>query len=180
MFAGLHINKPRLNILLAIAIMTLFSATSFAGEGEKIAWNTILPEEDNLSVQQQRVLAGLEVTLFELESIIDKKINNSALTKDTDFTTDGDVALVYDYLMFRIYELTKLDRKIKVEFTTQEGIKIDYENTGANFFNSLDYFKRAVYVSDIKNGIKNLRESLGDLRSAMNLYTSYRIAIAVR
>ncbi len=179
MLVGNHINRPRLIIFL-IAILTLFSAISFAAEGEKIAWNTILPEENNLSLQQQRVVSGLEVTLFELESIIDKKILNGEITKDTDFTTDGDVAIVYDYLMFRIYELTKVDRNIKVEFTGQEGIKLDYEKAGANFFNSLDNFKQAIYVSDIKSGIKSLKDSMRDLRSAMNLYTSYRIAIVTR
>ncbi|MDD5433919.1 MAG: hypothetical protein PH343_00685 [Nitrospira sp.] len=179
MLAGLHINRPKL-ILFLIAVVTLFSAISFAANGEKIAWNTILPEEDNLSLQQQKVVNGMEVTLSELESTIDKEILNGEITKDTDFTTDGNVAIVYDYLMFRIYELTKVDRKIKVEFTGQEVIRVDYEKTGANFFNALANFKRAVYVSDIKAGIKDLKASLRDLRSAMNLYTSYRIAIAGR
>lgn len=180
MLEGLRINRPRLILFLSIAILTFFSASSFAGNGEKIAWNTILPEEDNLSLQQQKVVTGIEVTLSELDSVIDKKIQRGEITKDTDFTTDGDVAVVYDYLMFRIYELTRVDRKIKVEFNVNEDIKLNYEKTGANFFNSLDNFKRAVYVSDIRAGIKNLKESIRDLRSAMNLYASYSIAIAAR
>lgn len=180
MLEGLRINRPRLILFLSIAILTFFSVSSFAGNEEKIAWNTILPEEDNLSLQQQKVVNGLEVTLSELDAVIDKKIRSGEITKDTDFTTDGDVALVYDYLMFRIYEITKVDKKITVEFNANEDMKVNYEKTGANFFESLDNFKRAVYVSDIRAGIKDLKESINDIRSAMNLYTSYRIAIAAR
>lgn len=180
MLAKNKIMRPGLVLLVSMVVLTLFSAISFAGEGEKIAWNTILPEENNFSLQQQRVVTGLEVTLFELEAIINNKTLSGEITKDTDFTTDGDVAIVYDYLMFRIYELTKVDKKIKAEFTAQEDMKLDYEKIGAGFFNSLDNFKRAVYVSDLSAGIKNLKESMKDLRSSMNLYTSYRVAIATR
>ncbi|MBI5192977.1 MAG: hypothetical protein HZA08_05990 [Nitrospirae bacterium] len=180
MFKRIKIIRPGLVIFMGVAVLALFSAISFAGEGEKIAWNTILPEENNISLQSQKVVTGLEVTLFELEAIINKKMLDGEITNDTDFTTDGDVAIVYDYLMFRIYELTKVDRKIKTDFTAQEDMKSDYEKTVADFFNSLDNFKRAVYVSDLSAGIKNLKESMKGLRSSMNLYTSYHVAIAAR
>lgn len=184
-------------LFLSMMLVALPAINSFAGEGEKIAWSTILPEESNISLQQQRVVNTLEMTLMELDSVIGKNIKEGKISDDTDFTLNRDVALVYDYLMYRIYELMKMDRKIKEEFAAQERsfdrddvssdvvrkyytMKEDYEKKGASFFSSLDTFKRTVFVKDLRAEIKKLKGSIGELRSVMNLYSSYRIAIAAR
>lgn len=183
--------------ILSIMFITLSTATLFAGEGERIAWSTILPEESNISLQQQKVVNSLEITLIELDSVIAKNIQDGKISGDTDFTVNKDVSLVYDYLMYRIYELMKADRKIKEEFAAQEKsfengnvssdvvreyytMKADYEKEGTSFFSSLDGLKRAVFIKDLRAEIKNLKGSMGELRSVINLYSSYRIAIAAR
>lgn len=184
-------------IILSLTFVTLFSISSFAGEGEKMAWNIILPEESNIALQQHRVINSFEITLTELDSVIEKAIQDGKITNDTDFTRNKDVSIVYDYLAYRIYELIKVDRRIREEFANQEmsiekgnassevvnqyyTMKADYEHKGAGFFSSLDNFKRTIFIKDIKSEIKNLKSSIGDLRSAMNHYSSYSIAIAAR
>lgn len=197
MLHGFQINRYCSILLLSMILVTLSAAISFAETGEKIAWNTILPEEGNLSLQQQRVINTLEMTLTELDSVIDKNIHSGRITYDTDFTLNKDVSIVYDYMAYRIYELMKVDRRIKEELAAQEkalkndsvsseavrqyySMKTDYEKKGKRFFSSLDSFKRAVLIKDLKAEVKNLRNSIGELRSVMNLYSSYRIAIVDR
>ncbi len=183
--------------LLSIALVTLSATTLFAGEIEKVTWSTILPEENNIVSQQQRVINTLDITLAELDSVIDKNINDKKISYDSDFTINGEVSLVYDYLVYRIYELMKVDRKIKNEFATMEksfdegkissdiirqhyAFKKDYEKEGTNFFSSLDRFKRAVLVKDLKAELKTIRFSARDLRSVMALYSTYRVATAAQ
>ena len=107
------------------------------------------------------------------------------------------MSLVYDYLVYHIYEIMKVDRKIREEFALQESsfekvaevsdvvqqfyiMKGDYEKKGKSFFSSLDGFKRAILVKDLKAKARDLKNTIGELRSVMNLYSSYRIAIATR
>ena len=178
-------------------LVILFTLNSFAGETEKIAWSTILPEDSNIFLQQQRVISSLETTLIELDSIINKNIHDGTISDDTDFTLNKDVSLVYDYLVYHIYEIMKVDRKVREEFAVQERsfekgaessdavrqyyiMRADYEKKGESFFSSLDGFKRAILVKDLKAETRNLKSALGELRSAMNLYSSYRMAIAAR
>lgn len=190
--------KRRLSIsLFGIALAALSSTTLFAGETEKFTWSTILPEESNLSLQQQQVINSLEITLKELGSVIDSGVQDKKISNDTDFTISEDVTLVYDFLMYRIYEVIKVDRRIKEEFATEEislksgeipsdivrrhfTTKEDYERKGTNFFSSLENMRKAVYIKDLRAGVKNLQNSIRDLRSAMNLYSSYRITVAAR
>ena len=190
--------KRRLSIsLFSIALAALSSTTLFAGETEKFTWSTILPEESNLSLQQQQVINSLEITLKELGSVMDSGVQDKKISNDTDFTISEDVTLVYDFLMYRIYEVIKVDRRIKEEFATEEislksgetssdivrrhfTTKEDYERKGTNFFSSLENLRRAVYIKDLRAGVKTLQNSIRDLRSAMNLYSSYRITVAAR
>lgn len=194
---GFRLKRFLLVLMLSTTLVTLSTVNSFAGEGDRIAWSTILPEESNISLQQQRVINLLEITLIELDSVIEENIRNGKISNDTDFTFNKDVSLVYDYLMYRIYELMKMDRKIKEDFAAQEksfekgivssdvtrqyfAMKEDYEKKGAIFFSYLDSFKRAVFVRDLKTDIKKLKSSIEELRSVMNLYSSYHMAIAAR
>lgn len=194
---GFRLKRFLLVLMLSTTLITLSTVNSFAGEGDRIAWSTILPEESNISLQQQRVINLLEITLIELDSVIDENIRNAKISNDTDFTLNKDVSLVYDYLMYRIYELMKMDKKIKEDFVAQEksfekgivssdvmhqyfAMKEDYEKKGAIFFSYLDSFKRVVFVGDLKTEIKKLKSSIGELRSVMNLYSSYHMAIAAR
>lgn len=192
----------QLRRVLQIAISCLmlvifFTLNSFAGEAEEVAWSSILPEDNNISFQQQRVINSLEATLIELDSVITKNIHEGIISDDTDFTQDKDVSLVYDYLVYHIYEIMKVDRKIREEFALQESsfekvaevsdvvqqfhiMKGNYEKKGKNFFSSLDGFKRAILVKDLKAKARDLKSTIGELRSVMNLYSSYRIAIATR
>src|SRR4030067_3366150 len=158
-------------------LVILFTLNSFAGETEKIAWSTILPEDSNISLQQQRVINSLEATLIELDSVINKNIHDGKISDDTDFTKDKDVSLVYDYLVYHVYEIMKVDRKIREEFALQESsfgkvteasdvvkqfhiIKTDYEKKGKNFFSSLDGLKRAILVKDLKAKAKDLKSTI--------------------
>lgn len=174
-----------------------FTLTSFAGETEKITWSSILPEDDNISSQQQRVINSLEATLIELDSVINKNIQEGKISADADFTRNKDVALVYDYLVYHIYEVMKIDRKVREEFAVQErsiekgtessddvkqynAMKRDYEEKGESFFSSLDGFKRAILVKDLKAEAKNLKSAIGELRSVLNLYSAYQTAIVTQ
>ncbi|OGW60037.1 MAG: hypothetical protein A2Y48_00525 [Nitrospirae bacterium RIFCSPLOW2_12_42_9] len=188
-----HLRRFYLIPFYLIILITFFSINTFAGEVEKISWNTILPENSNISQQQQRVVNSLEITLLELESVIDRSIKEGSISYDEDFNVNGSVAIVYDYFMYRIYELMRVDRKIKEELYIQENtikegyasideirqyynLKNDYEKKITPFFSSLDKFKRIVLVNDIQSEIKNLKSSIGELRYALNLYSSYRVA----
>jgi len=194
---GLQLRRFLQTAISCFILVILFTLNSFAGETEKIAWSTILPEDSNISLQQQRVISSLETTLIELDSIINKNIHDGTISDDTDFTLNKDVSLVYDYLVYHIYEIMKVDRKVREEFAVQERsfekgaessdavrqyyiMRADYEKKGESFFSSLDGFKRAILVKDLKAETRNLKSALGELRSAMNLYSSYRMAIAAR
>ena len=194
---GLQLRRFLQTAISCFILVILFTLNSFAGETEKIAWSTILPEDSNISLQQQRVISSLETTLIELDSVINKNIHDGKISDDTDFTRNKDVSLVYDYLVYHIYEIMKVDRKVREEFAVQERsfekgaessdavrqyyvMRADYEKKGESFFSSLDGFKRAILVKDLKAETRNLKSALGELRSAMNLYSSYRMAIAAR
>lgn len=194
---GFQINRFMAISVLCIMLVSLSAVISFAGEGERIAWSSILPEESNLSLQQQRVVSSFEITLNEIDSVISRGMKEGKITEDTDFTTNKDISIVYDYLMYRIYELIKLDRRIKDDLVAWErsfyndsvshdvvrqlyAVKADYEDKGASFFSSLDDLKRAIFVKDLRAEIKNLKGSMNELRAMMNIYSSYRIAIAAR
>jgi len=194
---GLQLRRFLQTAISCFILVILFTLNSFAGETEKIAWSTILPEDSNIFLQQQRVISSLETTLIELDSIINKNIHDGTISDDTDFTLNKDVSLVYDYLVYHIYEIMKVDRKVREEFAVQERsfekgtessdavrqyyvMRADYEKKGESFFSSLDGFKRAILVKDLKAETRNLKSALGELRSAMNLYSSYRMAIAAR
>lgn len=194
---GLQLRRVLQIAISCLMLLIFFTLNSFAGEAEEVAWSSILPEDNNISFQQQRVINSLEATLIELDSVITKNIHEGKISDDTDFTQDKDVSLVYDYLVYHVYEIMKVDRKIREEFALQESsfgkvteasdvvkqfhiIKTDYEKKGKNFFSSLDGLKRAILVKDLKAKAKDLKSTIGELRSVMNLYSSYRIAIATR
>ena len=194
---GLQLRRVLQIAISCLMFVIFFTLNSFAGEAEEVAWSSILPEDNNISFQQQRVINSLEATLIELDSVITKNIHEGKISDDTDFTQDKDVSLVYDYLVYHVYEIMKVDRKIREEFALQESsfgkvteasdvvkqfhiIKTDYEKKGKNFFSSLDGLKRAILVKDLKAKAKDLKSTIGELRSVMNLYSSYRIAIATR
>lgn len=194
---GLQLRRFLQTAISCFILVILFRLNSFAGETEKIAWSTILPEDSNISLQQQRVISSLETTLIELDSVINKNIHDGKISDDTDFTRNKDVSLVYDYLVYHIYEIMKVDRKVREEFAVQERsfekgaessdavrqyyiMRADYEKKGESFFSSLDGLKRAILVKDLKAETRNLKSAIGELRSVMNLYSSYRMAIAAR
>lgn len=194
---GLQLRRFLQTAISCFILVILFTLNSFAGETEKIAWSTILPEDSNISLQQQRVISSLETTLIELDSVINKNIHDGKISDDTDFTLNKDVSLVYDYLVYHIYEIMKVDRKVREEFAVQERsfekgaessdavrqyyiMRADYEKKGESFFSSLDGLKRAILVKDLKAETRNLKSAIGELRSVMNLYSSYRMAIAAR
>ncbi len=194
---GLQLRRVLQIAISCLMLVIFYTLNSFAGEAEEVAWSSILPEDNNISFQQQRVINSLEATLIELDSVITKNIHEGIISDDTDFTQDKDVSLVYDYLVYHIYEIMKVDRKIREEFALQESsfekvaevsdvvqqfhiMKGNYEKKGKNFFSSLDGFKRAILVKDLKAKARDLKSTIGELRSVMNLYSSYRIAIATR
>lgn len=187
----------RLSGLLLITVLIFLPAISVAGEWDTVAWNTILPEDSNLYAQQEKTIKALEVTLEEIDSVINENLAAGKITETTDFTLNKDVALVYDYLMYRIYELIKLDRRIMSEFVAKERvlkehsfsnelvmrhnrIKTDYQHKKDMFFASMYNLKRAVLIKDLKQEIARVRNSMDVLRSAMNVYSSYQIVTAAR
>ncbi len=197
MFISHHMKRFLNTSLISAVVVSLSITTVFAGDLEKITWSSILPEESNLSIQQQQVMKGLEVTLAEFESVIDREIKNNRITTDTDFTVNKDVSLVYDYLMYRIFELIKVDNKIREELVAQEislkntdvsidmvrkhfSIKEEYENKEAVFFTLVDSLRHAVYIKDLRAEARNMKSSLKDFQTAMNRYSSYRTRLASR
>lgn len=196
MFISRHMTKLLTTSLLSF-ILVLSTSIVFAGDLDKITWSSILPEETNISLQQKQVMKGLEVTLAELNSVIDRELKNNTITNDTDFTVNEDVSLVYDYLMYRIFELIKVDHKIKEELLAQEAslrntdvsmdmvrkhfsVKEEYENKEATFFTLVDKLRHAVYIKDLRAEVRNVQSSIKDLTTAMNRYSSYRNRIASR
>jgi len=197
MFISHHMKRLLTTSLLSFMVLTLSTTIVFSGDLDKITWSSLLPEESNISLQQKHVMKGLEVTLSELNSVIDRELKNNNITNDTDFTVNEDVALVYDYLMYRIFELIKVDNKIKEELLAQEvslrntdvsmdmvrkhfSIKEEYENKEASFFTLVDKLRLAVYIKDLRAEVRNVQSSLKDLTTAMNRYSSYRNRLASR
>ena len=195
MKSNLQLSRFLPALISSIFIVIIFAISSFAGDGTTIAWNTILPEENNISLQQSHAINSFEITLTELDSVIDQGLREGKISYDTDFTTNEDVSMVYDYLAYRIYELMKVDRKIREGFAVQEvvfkntssdvlkkyySMRTDYENSEASFFSSLDNFKRIVFIKDLKAEIRNLKNSLRELKSAMNIYSKYSVELASR
>src|SRR3990170_8942995 len=192
-----HHMKKLLTTSLLSFILTLSTTIVFAGDLDNITWSSLLPEESNISLQQKQVMKGLEVTLEELNSVIDRELKNNTITNDTDFTVNEDVALVYDYLMYRIFELIKVDNKIKEELLAHEvslrntdvsmdmvkkhfSVKEEYENKETSFFTLVDKLRHAVYIKDLRAEARNVQSSLKDLTTAMNRYSSYRNRLASR
>ena len=197
MFISHHMKRLLTTSLLSFVVLSLFTTIVFAGDLDNITWSSLLPEESNISLQQKQVMKGLEVTLEELNSVIDRELKNNTITNDTDFTVNEDVALVYDYLMYRIFELIKVDNKIREELLAQEAsfrnnnvsmdlvkkhfsIKEEYENKEASFFTLVDKLRLAVYIKDLRAEVRNVQYSLKDLTTAMNRYSSYRNRLASR
>ncbi len=197
MFISHHMKRLLATSLVSFTVFTLSTTSVFAGDIDKITWSSILPEKSNISLQQQQVMKGLEVTLAELNSVIDRELINNKITNDTDFTVNEDVSLVYDYLMYRIFELIKVDNKIKEELLAQEAslkntdvsidmvrkhfsIKEEYENRETTFFTLVDNLRHAVYIKDLRAEVRTVQSSLKDLTTAMNRYSSYRSRLASR
>jgi len=197
MFISHHMKRLLTTSLLSFIVLTLSTTNVFAGDLDKITWSSLLPEESNISLQQKHVMKGLEVTLAELNAVIDRELKNNNISNDTDFTVNEDVALVYDYLMYRIFELIKVDNKIKEELLAQEvslrntdvsmdmvrkhfSIKEEYENKEASFFTLVDKLRLAVCIKDLRAEARNVQSSLKDLTTAMNRYSSYRNRLASR
>ena len=197
MFISHHMKRLLTTSLLSFMVLTLSTTIVYAGDSDKITWSSLLPEESNISLQQKHVMKGLEVTLSELNSVIDRELKNNNITNDTDFTVNEDVALVYDYLMYRIFELIKVDNKIKEELLAHEvslrntdvsmdmvkkhfSIKEEYENKETSFFTLVDKLRLAVYIKDLRAEVRKVQSSLKDLTTAMNRYSSYRNRLASR
>ena len=197
MFISHHMKRLLTTSLLSFMVLTLSTTIVFSGDLDKITWSSLLPEESNISLQQKHVMKGLEVTLSELNSVIDRELKNNNITNDTDFTVNEDVALVYDYLMYRIFELIKVDNKIKEELLAHEvslrntdvsmdmvkkhfSIKEEYENKETSFFTLVDKLRLAVSIKDLRAEVRNVKYSLKDLTTAMNRYSSYRNRLASR
>ena len=197
MFISHHMKRLLTTSLLSFIVLTLSTTNVFAGDLDKITWSSLLPEESNISLQQKHVMKGLEVTLAELNAVIDRELKNNNISNDTDFTVNEDVALVYDYLMYRIFELIKVDNKIKEELLAQEvslrntdvsmdmvrkhfSIKEEYENKEASFFTLVDKLRLAVCIKDLRAEARNVQSSLKDLTTAINRYSSYRNMLASR
>jgi len=197
MFISHHMKRLLTTSLLSFVVLSLSTTIVFAGDLDNITWSSLLPEESNISLQQKQVMKGLEVTMEELNSVIERELKNNKITNDTDFTVNEDVALVYDYLMYRIFELIKVDNKIREELLAQEAsfrnnnvsmdlvkkhfsIKEEYENKEASFFTLVDKLRLAVYIKDLRAEVRNVQYSLKDLTTAMNRYSSYRNRLASR
>ncbi|MCC6544092.1 MAG: hypothetical protein IT392_06245 [Nitrospirae bacterium] len=197
MFISHHMKRLLTTSILSFVVLSLSTTIVFAGDLDNITWSSLLPEESNISLQQKQVMKGLEVTLEELNSVIDRELKNNTITTDTDFTVNEDVALVYDYLMYRIFELIKVDNRIREELLAQEAsfrnndvtidmvkkhfsIKEEYENNEASFFTLVDRLRHAVYIKDLRAEVRNVKYSLKDLTTAMNRYSSYRNRLASR
>jgi len=197
MFISHHMKRLLTTSLLSFMVLTLSTTIVFSGDLDKITWSSLLPEESNISLQQKHVMKGLEVTLSELNSVIDRELKNNNITNDTDFTVNEDVALVYDYLMYRIFELIKVDNKIKEELLAHEvslrntdvsmdmvkkhfSIKEEYENKETSFFTLVDKLRLAVSIKDLRAEVRKVQSSLKDLTTAMNRYSSYRNRLASR
>src|SRR3990170_5842153 len=197
MFIYHHMKRVLTTSLLSFLALSLSTTIVFAGDLDKITWSSLLPEESNISLQQKQVMKGLEVTLAELNSVIDRELKNKTITNDTDFTVNEDVSLVYDYLMYRIFELIKVDNKIKEELIAQEAslrntdvsmdmvrkhfsVKEEYENKETTFFTLVDKLRHAVYIKDLRAEVRNVQSSIKDLTTAMNRYSSYRNRLASR
>jgi len=197
MFISHHMKRLLTTSLLSFMVLTLSTTIVFSGDLDKITWSSLLPEESNISLQQKHVMKGLEVTLSELNSVIDRELKNNNITNDTDFTVNEDVALVYDYLMYRIFELIKVDNKIKEELLAHEvslrntdvsmdmvkkhfSVKEEYENKETSFFTLVDKLRLAVSIKDLRAEVRKVQSSLKDLTTAMNRYSSYRNRLASR
>ena len=197
MFISHHMKRLLTTSLLSFVVLSLSTTIVFAGDLDNITWSSLLPEESNISLQQKQVMKGLEVTMEELNSVIERELKNNKITNDTDFTVNEDVALVYDYLMYRIFELIKVDNKIREELLAQEAsfrnnnvsmdlvkkhfsIKEEHENKEASFFTLVDKLRLAVYIKDLRAEVRNVQYSLKDLTTAMNRYSSYRNRLASR
>jgi len=194
--ALLRRNKIYLSISLLLAFL-VFPVLSYGADPVTVAWYTILPDNENPVIQQERTIKALEITLHELESVIDQELQAGHITDSTDFTTNGKVALVYDYLMYRIYKVMELDKQILHEFDTQErilrdtglseeminrylDIKDKYIRIKKAFFDSLYGLKRAVRIGDLKYELARMHDSVKVLHLAMNVYASSRIVSASR
>src|SRR3989304_5702472 len=161
-----HHMKKLLTTSLLSFILTLSTTIVFAGDIDKITWSSILPEETNISLQQKQVMKGLEVTLTELNSVIDRELNK----------VDNKIK---EELIAQEASLRNTD--VSMDMVRKHfSVKEEYENKETTFFTLVDKLRHAVYIKDLRAEVRNVQSSIKDLTTAMNRYSSYRNRIASR
>jgi phosphoglycerate-specific signal transduction histidine kinase len=136
---------------------------------------------------QQRVFQALDSSITVLASTIDAQIELGEAQPDDDFTLNGTIAYRYNYLMYRLSELMKLDQKIRQELAQGEqalaaditpvsvvqqyqAVSSEYDNRMTSFVGSLSGVKQAVQVHQLREELDSLQHSVDGVKKTSTIF----------
>jgi hypothetical protein len=174
-------------VLSTLCLLAVFSTTTYASHQRELLWDKSYKDNESVPVSQERVFTALDNSIASLASTIDAQIQLGEAEPDDDFTLNGTVAYRYDYLMYRIYELMKLDKRIKADLAAAERSLVPgitpvsviqqhrtmsdgYAQRMTSFWDSLAGIKQAVRIKDVRDELNTLQHSTGELKATAGLF----------
>ncbi|MBI5198244.1 MAG: hypothetical protein HZA19_06520 [Nitrospirae bacterium] len=171
-------------------VAAVFSGSAFASHQTELLWDQAYKSNESIPVLQDRVFMALDNSIAMLASTIDAQLELGEALPDDDFTLNGTIAYRYDYVMYRIYELMKLDRKIKEELASGEksfaagitpvsviqqhqAVAAAYHERMTDFLNSLTGIKKAVLIKDVREELDSLQHSVAQVKKTAGLFKDY-------
>ena len=176
--------------LATLCLMAAFSGSAFASHQTELLWDQSYKANEAIPVLQDRVFMALDNSITILSSTIDAQLELGEAKPDDDFTLNGTIAYRYDYLMYRLYELMKLDRRIKQELAEGEKsfvygitpvsliqqhqtVTAEYNQRMTDFMDSLTGIKQAVRIKDIREELNALQRSVVKVKTTAGLFQNY-------
>jgi hypothetical protein len=170
--------------------MAIFSSSALASHQKELLWDQAFKSNDSIPVSQERVFMALDNSIATLASTIDAQLELGEAQPDEDFTLNGTIAYRYDYVMYRIYELMKLDGKIQQVLAEGEKsfvpgitpvstilrhqtIAAAYQERMNAFYDSLDGIKRAILIKDVREELNLLKRSVASVKKTAGLLEDY-------
>ncbi|MBI4715538.1 MAG: hypothetical protein HY760_06350 [Nitrospirae bacterium] len=174
-------------MLATICFVAVFSTSTYASHQREILWDKSYKENESIPVLQERVFLALDNSIALLASTIDAQVAFGEAEADEDFTLNGTIAYRYDYLMYRLFELNKLDQRIKEELAAGEStfvsgvtpvsviqkhraVSAEYTQRMTSFMDSLAGLKQAVRIQDVREELNTMQRSMGEIKSTAGLF----------
>lgn len=173
-------------VFATICLVAVFSTSAFASHQRELLWDQSFKANESIPVVQEKVFKALDTSIASLARTIDAQVQMGEAQVDDDFTLNGTIAYRYDYVMYRIYELMKLDNKIREELASGEkalvagitpvsviqrhqAVAVEYTQRMSTFAESLTGIKQVVQIKNLREELRTLQHSLTGVRATASL-----------